>query len=377
MVDSPNLDALAALIGEKRDLLLMRWRDAVRQLPSAKGLDIPTLNDHVPQLLGELTDTFLSVSGQRLTQAVLEGTPPAHGIQRFRDGFDIAEVVSEYNLLRRCILDLADEDGLDLRGRPMHILNRVLDEAISLAVQTFAIQQALEVQRRREEYLAFVAHDLRTPLNAISLATRVLESVLVRREESLEIPRMLNMVKILHRNGQQIQLLTDRILKESAHVNSTSGLKLERRQLDLWPLVEALIYELRPVADTATTRIRNDVAEDQTVFADASVLKRILQNLISNAIKYTPHGEVIIAAEAGADGSVTCSVRDDGAGIPEDRIALIFDKLETDGEKEGGLGLGLAIVKMFVEAHGGEVSVHSREGAGSEFRFTLPGRAAG
>jgi len=376
MVDTPNLEALASLIGKQRELLLTRWRAAVRNLRSAKGLDTPTLNDHVPQLLAELTDTFLTGTGQALSQAVLDGTPPAHGIQRFRDGFDISEVVAEYNALRRCILELADEDGLDLRGRPMHILNRVLDEAISLAVQTFAIQQALEVQRRREEYLAFVAHDLRTPLNAIALATRVLESVLVRPEESLEIPRMLNMVKILHRNGQQIQLLTDRILKESGHVNSSGGVKLERRQVDLWPLVEALIYELRPVADTATTRITNRVAEDQTVYADASVLKRILQNLISNAIKYAPHGEVVITAENGADGALSCSVRDDGAGIPADRLAVIFDKLETDGEKEGGLGLGLSIVKMFVEAHGGQVAVTSREGVGSDFRFTLPGPGA-
>jgi len=65
-----------------------------------------------------------------------------------------------------------------MQGKPFHIVNRILDEAIGLAVQTFAAHQALEVQRRREEYLAFVAHDLRTPLNAISLAAMVLERTL-------------------------------------------------------------------------------------------------------------------------------------------------------------------------------------------------------
>ena len=68
-----------------------------------------------------------------------------------------------------------ENNGLSLSGKAFHILNRVFDEAIGLAIQTFATQQALEVQRRRDEYLAFVTHDLRTPLNAIALATRILE----------------------------------------------------------------------------------------------------------------------------------------------------------------------------------------------------------
>ena len=98
-------------------------------------------------------------------------------------------------------------------------------------------------------------------------------------------------------------------------------------------------------------------------------------NLIANAIKYTPRGEVVIGAQGtGAEGTVECWVSDNGAGIPEDRLGIIFNKLETDPEKEEGTGLGLAIVKTFVEAHGGTVSVESKEGVGSTFRFTLPGR---
>ena len=107
------------------------------------------------------------------------------------------------------------------------------------------------------------------------------------------------------------------------------------------------------------------------------MLTRIFQNLIANAIKYTPRGEVIIGAHAGEADGVECWVADNGEGIPSDLIAKIFDKLETDPDKEGGLGLGLAIVKTFVEAHGGAVVVESELGKGSTFRFALPGRAAG
>ena len=170
-----NLDRLADLIVSEREILLAWWREQVRQLPSAKHLDVPTLNDHVPALLDELAAALRNVADQTIAEALVEGSPPIHGLERYEHGFDIVEVVSEYNILRGCIHDLADNNGLSLSGKAFHILNRVFDEAIGLAIQTFATQQALEVQRRRDEYLAFVTHDLRTPLNAIALATRILE----------------------------------------------------------------------------------------------------------------------------------------------------------------------------------------------------------
>lgn len=368
-----NLDKLAALIKRERDALLSRWREQVRQLPSAKHLDTPTLNDHVPRLLDELATAFLLVSDETIPEALLEGSPPVHGLQRHQAGFDIVEVVAEYNILRGCIHDLAESNGLRLDGKASHILNRVLDEAIGLAVQTFATQQALEVQRRREEYLAFVAHDLRTPLNAISLAARVLEFSLPGRGDSADTARML---KTLHRNVQHLEALVDKVLKETAHIQTETGIKLERREFDLWPLVEALIHDLHPVAGTSSTQLINNIPENLAAYADAGLLRRVFQNLVANAIKYTPRGEVVIGArEPGAEGAIECWVSDNGAGIPEDRLEIIFDKLETDPEKEDGTGLGLAIVKTLVEAHGGKVTVESKEGVGSTLRFTLPGRA--
>ena len=166
------LDELARLIEQERDALLIRWRGQVRELPAARDLDVPTLNDHIPQLLAELAAALRSRSDETIAQALLDGSPPAHGLQRVKDAFDIEEVVAEYNILRGCIHELADRHSLNLQGRPFHVLNRVLDAAIGSAVQSFATQKAREVQLRREEYLAFVAHDLRTPLNAIALSAR-------------------------------------------------------------------------------------------------------------------------------------------------------------------------------------------------------------
>jgi signal transduction histidine kinase len=106
------------------------------------------------------------------------------------------------------------------------------------------------------------------------------------------------------------------------------------------------------------------------------LLRRIFQNLIANAIKYTPRGEVIIGArELAAEGAVECWVRDNGTGIPDELLEKVFDKGESDPENAGGTGLGLAIVKTFTEAHGGKVSVESKKEAGSMFRFSIPTKA--
>jgi two-component system phosphate regulon sensor histidine kinase PhoR len=287
------------------------------------------------------------------------------------DSFHVEEVVAEYNILRGCIHDLAQEHGISLHGLPFHVLNRVLDGAIGSAVQAFATAQALEVQHRREEYLALVAHDLRTPLNAISLAARVLEMLLA--EPSARTPEAPRMWRALNRNVKQLQELVEKVLEENVNLQTEAGVRLERRSIDLWPLVESLIHDLHPIAGTGSTRLTNGVPEELVVYADANLLRRVFQNLIANAIHYTPQGEIVIAArETGAGGPVECSVSDNGDGIPQERLPFVFDKHESDPERPGGLGLGLAIVKSFVEAHGGTVSVESTLGRGSNFRFTLP-----
>ena len=368
-----ELDKLATLIRRERGGLLARWRQQVQELPSAKHLDAPTLNDHLPQLIDELAVALGEKSDETIPEALNSASPPAHGLQRLHDGFDIEEVVAEYNILRGCIHDLAGANGLTLQGKPFHILNRVLDAAIGLAVQTFAAERALEVRQRREEYLAFVAHDLRTPLSAILLATSVLETALPAQSVSAEHARMF---KTLRRNVQNLSGLVDKVLEENISVPTDLVQKLERRAFDLWPLVETLVQDLHPVAHTAGTRLINQVPDDLVVYADASLLRRVLQNLIANAIKYTPRGEIVIGArERGEDGAIECWVSDNGAGIPEELLAKVFNKGETDPETAVGMGLGLAMVKTFTEAHGGQVTVESKEGIGSTFRFSLPTRA--
>jgi len=171
--------------------------------------------------------------------------------------------------------------------------------------------------------------------------------------------------------------LVRNILEENANLQTEVVLQLHRRSFDLWPLVESLVRDLHPVAGTDSTQLTNLVPDDIVVYADASLLRRILQNLIANAIKHTPRGTVSVEArELDTEGGIECWVSDNGAGIPTAVLEQVFDKGETYPENSGGAGLGLAIVKTFTEAHGGIVTVESEEGSGSTFRFSLPGRSA-
>ena len=368
-----ELNKLAALIQRDRDSIVARWRLQVRELPSARSLEVAALDDHIPGLLDELATALQARSDQTIPEALAQGSPPIHGLQRLKDAFDIEEVVAEYNVLRGCIHDLADAHALNLQGQPFHVINRVFDHAIGLALQTYATERALDVQRRREEYLSFVAHDLRTPLSAISLAERVLNLTLAKEGLSLDSAKMLS---ALRRNVKQLEHLVAKVLEENTNLQTEIGMKLERREFDLWPLVESLIHDLHPVAGTASTELSNEVPEELIVYADASLLRRLFQNLIANAIKYTPRGRIVIGArELSEEGAIECWISDNGAGIPAEFLEKIFTKGETDPDDADGTGLGLAIVRTVAEAHGGTVTAESEEGVGSTFRISLPTQA--
>ena len=365
-----KLTRLAALIRANKAALLENWRGQVCELPSAQHLDEPTLTDHIPWLVDELAAAFETASDVAIAASLPRGSSPAHGMQREHDGFNIGEVVAEYNILRGCIHDLVEGASLSLEGRAFHILNLVLDGAIGLAVETYATEQALEVQRRREEYLSFVAHDLRTPLSAIALTTRVIEQA---PDSPAGSAIRSDMIPRLKRNIRNLEALVVKVLEENSSLETEVGMKLERRHFELWPVVESLTHDLHPVAGTSSTALINTVPGDLTVFADASMLTRVFQNLIANAIEYTPRGEVRIGAvELAPGGAVECWVTDNGAGIPAGELTTIFEKGAGDPSKPGSLGLGLAIVKTFVEAHGGTVTAERNAGAGATIRFTLP-----
>ena len=168
-------------------------------------------------------------------------------------------------------------------------------------------------------------------------------------------------------------LLEDILLWARAQQGS---IVFQPQNLNLSTTWENILEVLKPSAYAKNITIYSSLEDNINVYADKDMLKTILLNLVSNAIKFTNNGgEININAEE-ISGNVTISVSDNGIGIPVENLAKLFDisqVLTTKGTaKESGTGLGLMLCKEFVEKHGGIIWVESEVGKGSEFKFTLP-----
>lgn len=233
-------------------------------------------------------------------------------------------------------------------------------------------EPTLEIRQHCAEYLAFIVHDLRAPLNAISLATSVLEAELARQEISDEVKRTFG---LLRSSISCLETLIGEILEVNGEHAFETALKLERRHFSVSSLVRQLIDVLLPLTRRENVRLINEVPTDLIGYADAGLMRRVLQNLATNAIRFTPRGEVKIGArDLGDQGGIEYWVSDNGSGIPEAMLANIFEKTGMTAGRGGRGGLGLSIVRSFVEAHGGSVTVRSSQGRGTTFRFHLPDR---
>jgi signal transduction histidine kinase len=361
-----ELEKMAVLIRQRRQLLLSNWRQQVRELSSAERLTNPALTDHIPKLLDELVDELRERAGKSHKKPA--NSAPAHGLQRADLDFDIQEVVAEYDVLRMCIHELAEANGIALRGEAFRVINMRIDKSIGSALNAYVIRRTLQAQHQRERHLAFVAHDLRTPLSAISLSANVLDHYLQNADGPPDIGRAL---KALSRNVRYLQRLVDNVLKENTDLMTEMGVKVEHREFDLWPLIESLLHQLQPVAGAANTALRNEVPEDLTIRADASLLKRVFQNLAANAIRHTPEGVVTIGA-AVEGGSIQCWVKDTGEGMSPAQLEALGKAAAGDRVPGRESGLGLEIVRTFIEAQGGSVRFESKMGKGTSIYLTLP-----
>jgi signal transduction histidine kinase len=321
----------------------------------------------MPYLIDELAEALESQRGE-IEEELLRGSPPAHGRQRLHDGFNVEEVVGEYNVLRGCIHDLAEEHGMVIHGSDLRVINRIIDEAIGLAVQTYATLLTLEVKKHRDLHLNFVAHDLRTPLQAIALTVGIIERTLI---DSVKNEHTDQLLKILRRNIQQLEKSVVEVIKTNAG-SSADATKLERREIDVWPIVEGVIRGLVPIAVPAGVELVNEIPVDLSAFADGALLTRIFENLICYSINNAPRGVVrVIGRDLGPSG-IECQVTHNGPGATTEALRKMFERGAAEKTEAEGIGLGLPIVKQSIEAHEGKLEVEASMHSGVTICFRLP-----
>ena len=233
-----------------------------------------------------------------------------------------------------------------------------------------------DADRRKDEFLATLAHELRNPLAPIRSAVAVLQSLGVADDDRLEAQL------IIARQVSQMARLIDDLLDVS---RITAGkLPLKRRPLRLSEVLNLAIGTVRPHLDERRHRLSISLpSEPIVVDADEARLSQVFANLLHNACKYTEHGgEIMVTVALPNESEVEVAVRDNGIGIPPEFVPRLFQKFSQVApaleRSQGGLGLGLALVQGIVALHGGCVEARSGgEGRGSVFIVRLPVAAIG
>jgi signal transduction histidine kinase len=336
--------------------------------------------------LREFSEKLLATHGREDALAVARGTARStiHAELELRprgsSGPDVLAVPLDLDGEQPLELALSGELAASDRAR---ILLDVIATGLSAELEREAAlerQQALEALRRDHERLvqvqamkqtftSMVSHELRTPLTSI-----IGYLDLLREGKGGELTeRQDHWLEVISRNAARLQKLVDDILMVG---RADSGrLNVAHEQVDIARVVAEAVESASPVAEEKGLALEAHTEDGlPEITGDRRLIAQLLDNLMSNALKYTPKGGSV-RLRAWRDGeAVSVEVRDTGRGIPEDEVPKLFERFfraSTAGEVQG-TGLGLAISKAIAEAHGGSISVESELGEGSSFRFTLP-----
>src|SRR5579863_6286500 len=272
-------------------------------------------------------------------------------------------------------------------GRPLRQLDRAISElGQGTFTNTIAVagphdlerlgrqlewlrQRLLELAHERNRFLRHMSHELKTPLANIREGTELLMDGAVGELDS----NQREVAAILRENGIKLQRMIENLLSFSAWQTSSVG--LEATEFRLRPLVKQVLENQQ--LTLLSQRVRLDVSVDDVVLvADRGKIRLILENLVSNAVKYSPKGGTIHLQARASGNELVLDVADSGPGIPVEDRGHVFEAFYTGRAAKTtavkGTGIGLSVVLEFVAAHGGSIEIVDGEYPGAHFRITMP-----
>jgi two-component system sensor histidine kinase/response regulator len=322
-------EALALLKGRAVDLVLL---DVM--MPGMDGFECC-------RLIKEGQQGYLPVV---LVTALGEQSDKNRGLEAGADDFLTKPVDRRELLLRtRAFLRLRDQD---------RIIHRQLDEVKTL-------------QAQKDDLVALLVHDLRSPLAGVVAHLQMLEEDLTGRPKA-DVQQALKAADVaLRRLEETLQV---RLLEEGE-------LKVHRKPVALGRVIEETLAEASPIARRKNVILKASLEQAPTADVDEALVRRSVENLLSNALKYTPAGADIMVTVSSVATGVSIAVADRGPGVPDALKSGMFEKFGSIEVKKGsprkGFGLGLYLVKLVAQGHGGAITVEDREGGGSVFRLLL------
>lgn len=309
-------------------------------------------------------------SGYGLARAICDAVPGPCPVLIATSAYDSAD---EQQAL---MAGASDVLGKPVREHELLARVRALADTRALYERIEAHAQELErvneelrqLEQMRNDLTHMIVHDMRTPLTNVLTGLETIEVA----EYDPELTRELLPEAI--RASEDLADMINNLLDISKM--EAGELEPAREELSAADLVDGAFERVNHLAQEGGLELRSDLEDGLVLRADPGLLRRVLVNLLGNAIKFTPAGGSVTVEGRREGAAARICVHDTGEGIPEDQLGRLFRKFaqveRKDQRKRQGTGLGLAFVKLAVEAHGGQVSVRSRVGAGSSFCFTIP-----
>lgn len=380
----------------KTDAIVESWIDSIREdidIESAKGLAHKSVRNSIPlviEALASLLSQSLENSPQKLDEKGFK-----HGSVRAEQGYDVAEIVKEYGLLREVILTVLEPELLTYSVKQVldsvKRINFLIDRVIALSLESFVQARLKELEQlqgqllltnqeltrlvaAQKEDLSHLAHELKSPLSSIM----GFSSLLLQRQQKIEqedITLNLKLTEKVIKNGKQLLRLINDTLEISRY--ESGKIKLNLESADVRSLITVVKEALEPSAKQKNLEIviNCDRAPD-LVQTDPLRLQQIVTNLISNAIRYSESGKITINCETKNDRQWYIAIADTGVGISPEAQKQIFEPYFRVASKDGyslnSTGLGLAIVDKLVKLLQGRIDLISELDKGSSFTVTFP-----
>lgn len=350
----------------KRERVLALWEERVRkEIPAAANEDHPIIIDTLPAVLRQLAEALASDHPRR---TATEGSSVAeeHGGERVRmTRFRLEDVIREYMLLRQVLVEVLEEEA-PLTPHERDTLHASVDQATMKACTGYVLVEA----GFREQFAAVLAHDLRGPLTAAKASA----ALILRKPSSEDVPRWA--ARIIDNVDRGDRMLQDLLDAMRAQTGADQDLQLE--ECDLVELARESIDHLRTVHGD---RFVLAAAEPVRGWFAADPLRRAIENLATNAVKYGRPSRPVTVTARQVHGRAFLLVHNDGSYIPpeqQETLFRAFQRLATgDRGVQRGWGLGLAQVRGVAEAHGGTIAVESLPALGTTFTIDIPLDARG
>ncbi len=389
---------LGQALSDKQEEIIQAWINAVQVDPdieSAQKLTYKAVRNSLPKILEQLALLLSQNSTGNL--AKLGNKSEHHGFIRAEQGYDAAEIVDEYRLLRQILVSALEPELLTGTTADMlssirtidDLLDSIIGNSLEIYIEaklteirqiqgqlTLTNQELNRLVQAHKENISFMSHELKTPLNSIIGLSSVMLRKQRRKIQDKDTATNLDQLERVMRNGQALLRIINDTL-EIARYNE-GLIQLNLVPTNIGQLIQEIVEDgLEPLAQEKGLTLNIDISRaPQSINTDPLRIQQVVTNLVGNAIRYTDSGEIQIACYQTDSQFWVISVQDSGIGIAEEDQLRIFDPfVQSNSANQPSVmstGLGLAIVQRIIQLLNARIEVRSEPEKGSLFIVTIP-----